>query len=238
MDRFWREQFDDLPRYLKLRRRRAREGSVRLLRYADDFVLLWNGTKQGAQALKECFATFLRDELHLELSAEKTLVTHADGGLDFLGSHARRCDNYGKPVLIIQPSRKSVERFKEEVRVLTDRATLSWDAEYLATRLNLHLKGWGSYYRYCSISRTASSLDCFIWGRVLYWLSKKYECGPRAAWTRYVKQVGGRKIIAVPRAGGGLLPVTFLRDFRVQRYPRLRRIPHPNLELDSQPRQS
>jgi hypothetical protein len=198
-------------------------------------VLLWNGTKQGAQALKERFATFLRDELHLELSAEKTLVTHADEGFDFLGYHARRCQDYGKPVLIIWPSRKSVQRFRDQVRAMTDRATLSWDAESLVTHLNLYLRGWGYYYRYCSISQAAKSLDYFVWSRVLYWLSKKHECGPRKTWLRYVRRVGGRNIIAVPRAGGGLLPVAFLRDIRVQRYPRLRRIPHPYLELDSQP---
>jgi group II intron reverse transcriptase/maturase len=237
MDRFWWEQFDSLSRYQKLRRRRAGGGSVRLLRYADDFVLLWNGTKQGAQALKERFATFLRDELHLELSAEKTLVTHADEGFDFLGFHARRCQDYGKPVLIIRPSRKSVKRFKEEVRALTDRAMLSWDAESLVTHLNLYLKGWGYYYRYCSISKLAASLDRFVWGRVLYWLCKKHQRGPRETWRQYVKRVGGRKVIAVPRAEGGRLPVAFVHDIRVQRYPRFRRIPHPYLVVDSQPGQ-
>ena len=235
MDRFWWEQFDSLSRYQKLRRRRTGGGSVRLLRYADDFMLLWNGTKQGAQALKERFASFLRDELHLELSAEKTLVTHADEGFDFLGFHARRCQDYGKPVLIIRPSRKSVQHFKEEVRALTDRATLSWDAEYLVTHLNLYLKGWGYYYRYCSISEVAASLDYFVWSRVLYWLCKKHQRGPREIWRQYVRRVGGRKVIAVPRAEGGPLPVAFMHDIRVQRYPRFRRIPHPYLVVDSQP---
>jgi RNA-directed DNA polymerase len=65
MDRFWWEQYGKLPSDQKWRRRLAGEGNVRLLRYADDFVLLWNGTKQGAQALKKHFATFLQNELHL-----------------------------------------------------------------------------------------------------------------------------------------------------------------------------
>jgi RNA-directed DNA polymerase len=235
MDRFWWEQYGRLSPHEKGRRRRDGEGNARLLRYADDFVLLWNGTKQGAQALKERFATFLRDELHLELSAEKTLVTHADEGLDFLGFHARRCNGYGGPVLIIRPSPKSVERFKEKVRALTDRALLSLDAESLVTHLNLYLKGWGYYYRYCSISKLAASLDRFVWGRVLYWLCKKHQRGPREIWRQYVKRVGGRKVIAVPRAEGGRLPVAFVHDIRVQRYPRFRRIPHPYLVADSQP---
>jgi len=234
MDRFWWEQYVALPKHRKRDRRQAGGGSVRLLRYADDFVLLWNGTKQGAYALKERFATFLRDELHLELSAEKTLVTHADEGFDFLGFHARRCQDYGKPALIVWPSRKSVQRLKNEVRALTDRAMLSWGAESLVTRLNLYLRGWGYYFRYCSISRLASSLDRFVWGRVFYWLCKKHGCGPRRTWVQYVKRVGGRSVLAVPRQEGGLLPVAFLRDIKVRRYPRLHRIPHPYLVAGSQ----
>ena len=235
MDRFWREQYEALPLTQKRQRREAGGGNVRLLRYADDFVLLWNGTKQGAQALKERFAAFLQDELHLELSAEKTLVTHADEGFDFLGFHARRYQGYDKPVLMIRPSQKSVRRFREQVRALTDRATLSWDTESLVTHLNLYLRGWGSYFRYCNFARVAASLDYFVWGRVLYWLCKKHQCGPREIWVQYVRRVGGRNVIAVPRAGGGLLPVVFLHDIKVQRYPRWRRIPHPYLVVDSRP---
>ncbi len=238
LDRFWWEQDGALPRRQKDKRRLAGGGNVRLLRYADDFVLLWNGTKQGAQALKERFAAFLRDELHLELSAEKTLVTHADEGFDFLGFHARRCHDYGKPALIIRPSRKSVQRFREQVRALTDRATLSWDAESLVTHLNLYLRGWGYYFRYCNFSRIAASLDHFVWGRVFHWLCKKYRRGLRRIWSQYVRNIGGRKVVAVPRQGGGLLPVAFLSDIKVQHYPKRRRIPHPYLVADSQPGQS
>jgi RNA-directed DNA polymerase len=238
MDRFWWEHYGSLSRSEKTKRRESGEGNARLLRYADDFVLLWNGTKRGAQALMERFGNFLQDELQLELSAEKTLVTHADEGFDFLGFHARRCHDYGRPVLIVWPSRKSVQRFREAVRAVTDRATLSRDAESLVTHLNLYLKGWGSHYRYCSISQLASSLDAFVWGRVLYWLSKKHKCGPRETWRRYVRRMGGRNVIAVPRQGGGLLPVALLRDIKVQRYPRMRRISHPYLVEDSQPGQS
>jgi group II intron reverse transcriptase/maturase len=232
MDRFWWEQYGALPRHQKNKcRRLAGGGNVRLLRYADDFVLLWNGSKQGAQALKERFAVFLQDDL--ELSAEKTLVTHADEGFDFLGFHARRVDGCGKPVLIIRPSRRSVQRFREQVRALTDRATLTWDAESLVTHLNLYLRGWGYYFHYCNFGRVAASLDRFVWGRVLYWLCKKHRCGARKTWVQYVRRVGGRKVIAVPRTEGGLLPVAHLSDIKVQRYPQYRRIPHPYLVADS-----
>ena len=50
---------------------------LRYVRYADDFVLGFIGPKAEAQQVKESLETFLRDSLKLELSKEKTLITHA-----------------------------------------------------------------------------------------------------------------------------------------------------------------
>ena len=50
---------------------------LRYVRYADDFVLGFIGPKAEAQQVKESLETFLRDTLKLELSQEKTLITHA-----------------------------------------------------------------------------------------------------------------------------------------------------------------
>jgi hypothetical protein len=50
---------------------------LKYCRYADDFILGFTGTKAEAQVIKQQLTTFLRDTLKLELSAEKTLITHA-----------------------------------------------------------------------------------------------------------------------------------------------------------------
>ena len=50
---------------------------LRYIRYADDFVLGFVGPKAEAKEIKEALETFLRDSLKLELSREKTLITHA-----------------------------------------------------------------------------------------------------------------------------------------------------------------
>ena len=56
------------------------------LRYADDTLFGLTGPRAEAEEIKERLTTFLRDELHLELSAEKTLITHArTGAAKFLG---------------------------------------------------------------------------------------------------------------------------------------------------------
>jgi len=51
------------------------------------------GTQEQAEQLKAEIASFLRSELKMELSAEKTLVTHVDDGLVFLGFQVRRVCN-------------------------------------------------------------------------------------------------------------------------------------------------
>jgi hypothetical protein len=50
---------------------------LRYARYADDHLLGFTGPKAEAEQIKDQVATFLRDELKLELNASKTLVTHA-----------------------------------------------------------------------------------------------------------------------------------------------------------------
>ena len=50
---------------------------LRYVRYADDFVLGFIGPKAEAEQIKESLATFLCESLKLELSGEKTLITHA-----------------------------------------------------------------------------------------------------------------------------------------------------------------
>jgi group II intron reverse transcriptase/maturase len=50
---------------------------LRYVRYADDFCLGFAGPKDEAEEIKQCLKTFLREQLKLELSEEKTLITHA-----------------------------------------------------------------------------------------------------------------------------------------------------------------
>jgi group II intron reverse transcriptase/maturase len=59
---------------------------LRYCRYADDHLLGFTGPKAEAEEIKQRLAEFLRDELRLELSASKTLITHArTGAARFLG---------------------------------------------------------------------------------------------------------------------------------------------------------
>src|SRR4051812_36243702 len=76
MDLYWWTHYGNLDRKVKERRRQAYQGNCALIRYADDWLLLTNGSKQEAYRLREEFQAFLAAVLQLELAVEKTHVTH------------------------------------------------------------------------------------------------------------------------------------------------------------------
>ena len=70
---------------------------LRYVRYADDFLLGFCGPKSEAEEIKTQLRDFLRDDLKLELSAEKTLITHASNErARFLGYDIRNQQDNGK----------------------------------------------------------------------------------------------------------------------------------------------
>jgi RNA-directed DNA polymerase len=75
--------------YERAKRRRHGLPNYRLARYADDWCLLVSGTKTHAEALRNEIAEVLT-RIGLRLSPEKTLITHIDEGLDFLGWRIQR----------------------------------------------------------------------------------------------------------------------------------------------------
>jgi RNA-directed DNA polymerase len=75
--------------YQRAKRRRNGLPNYRLVRYADDWVLAVSGTRAHAEALREEIAEVL-SRMGLRLSPDKTLITHVDEGLDFLGWRIQR----------------------------------------------------------------------------------------------------------------------------------------------------
>jgi Reverse transcriptase (RNA-dependent DNA polymerase) len=112
------------------RQKRRRQGlaNYRLIRYADDFVVLVTGEQEQAQALRVEVATVLAP-MGLRLSPEKTQVVHIDDGFDFLGFNIRRMRKRGshKRYVYTRPSAKAIASIKERIRTLTYRHTLHRD---------------------------------------------------------------------------------------------------------------
>ena len=75
--------------YQRARRKALGLPNHRLVRYADDWCLMVSGTRADAEELRKQAATVL-STMGLRLSPEKTLITHIDEGLDFLGATRSR----------------------------------------------------------------------------------------------------------------------------------------------------
>jgi RNA-directed DNA polymerase len=135
-------------------------------------------------------AKILAEDLKMELSLEKTLVTHVEAGFNFLGHHVRRVAWGGTRVGWTFPSKKSLDAIKHKVKSLTDRSTIYLSLRELLLRLNPVLRGWSHYFRYDCSKRTLAYVDHFTWWRVFRWLRKKH---PKRTW-EYLKKryCGGR----------------------------------------------
>ena len=172
-------------------RRRARgHPSYRMVRYADDFMVLVHGTRAQAEAIKETAATLLRDQLRLTLSPEKTRITHVDDGFDFLGFRIVRLPRPGRASAAFSfPSRSAVNRLRHRIKTLTGRFTTSLSLDALLHALNPVLRGWTNYYRHAASKRCFAYLDHYLWTRLVLWLRKKH---PRLTWKQVRRQYWGR----------------------------------------------
>ncbi len=107
------------------RARRLRHGraNFRLVRYADDWCLMIKGTQSDAEALREEIAEVL-STMGLRLSPDKTLVTHIDEGLDFLGWHIQRRRKQGtkRYYVYVHPAKRPCRRPRGRSRRCADRS--------------------------------------------------------------------------------------------------------------------
>jgi len=170
LDWYIAAKWDLLKDYEKAKRRRSNTACpMYIVRYADDFVIAIKGNADMGEAVKLDVAAFLKRELGLDLSAEKTLVSPVESGFDFLSFNIRRY----KRTALTKPSRKAIERFKMNVR---ERIKTGFSNGQPAgiIYLNRYLIGWGAHYRRASSSDTFRRLDHFVWQAVWHWAERAY----------------------------------------------------------------
>jgi len=201
LDAWWHRNWGDLTQNQKRwRREKGRrdgtgEGSVLYWRYADDFILLTNGTKMYAYQVREQLCQFLKDELHLELNMEKTKVTHVSDGLDFLGFHVQwMTPPRNKPWLRITPSDKNIQRFKAKIRDMTASYRGHDAPDQKIAAINMITSGWINYYRYCNAKAIAHKLDFWVNQRLIKWANRKHNKGVRYVLRLYrTRQIEGNR---------------------------------------------
>jgi RNA-directed DNA polymerase len=165
----WHESMAD-PQARRRRRQRG-EGNWRLVRYADDWVVLISGTHEHAVSLRQRAEEVLAS-LGLRLSESKTKITHLDEGIDFLGFHIQRKNKRGteKRYTYTHPSAKALKGIRQRVRERTRRGT--GEPAEVVKRINGQLRGFCNYFRFAVSKRAFGSLEWQSLGRVSRWLRK------------------------------------------------------------------
>jgi RNA-directed DNA polymerase len=172
-DQQWRQDMG--TPYRRAKRRKLGVGNWRLIRFADDFVVMADGQRHHVEALREEVATVLA-QLGLRLSPDKTRVVHINEGFTFLGFDIRRMRKRGtqRYYVYTKPSKKAIQAIKDKVKEKTYRSTRHMDPDELLTGINRTLVGWARYFRYGVSKAIFSSVDHYAWGRIMRWLRAKH----------------------------------------------------------------
>jgi len=163
------------PSWTRAKRRREGVPAYRLVRYADDFVVMVAGTRADTEALWPELGGVL-GPMGLSLSVEKSGICHIDEGFDFLGFRIQRRSWHGRPgkrAIYTYPSKRSLATVIGKVRMLTRRARHRTLADLLRA-INPVLRGWCSYFRHGASKRVFCYLDHFTWWRIVSWLRKRH----------------------------------------------------------------
>lgn len=159
---------------------------VNLIRYADDFIITAKNKPLIEEQIIPVVESFLQKR-GLQLSEEKSKITHIKEGFDFLGQTIR---NY-KDKVIIKPSKASVQSFKNRIKT-TVKSARGLPAHALIAKLNPVIRGWANYHKACCAKHTFYKLSCFIYHQIKRWCRRSH--GNKGRWwiyNRYFKQYGG-----------------------------------------------
>ncbi|WP_227837059.1 group II intron reverse transcriptase/maturase [Nocardia aurantia] len=171
-------------------RRRKGLPAWRIVRYADDFLVLVHGTQDDAEAMREQVGQVI-SPLGLRLSPEKTRVRHLSEGVDFLGFRIqwRRKRGSGKWFVYTFIGDRPIRSLKTKVRALTHRQSQQ-GLGYVIMRLNQILRGWSNYFKHAVAKSRFDALQHFVWQRVIRMLQTRHRWSWHDIRRRYTTRTG------------------------------------------------
>jgi RNA-directed DNA polymerase len=177
------------PEWQRHKRRKEGKSNFLYVRYADDFVVLCNGTKAQALEMKEELKHVL-DQMGLKLSEEKTKITHITEGFTFLGYQViREVGGREKMVPKVLIPDSAIKRYQHAIRRILAPNTTSESTVAKIHATNQLTRGWCQYYR-----NTGSPTDVFgklshelIW-EMTHWLGRKYKISAPEVMKRYKRE--------------------------------------------------
>lgn len=147
---------------------KIRRDQVNFIRYADDFVVTARTKETLEQIVKPAVVAFLA-ERGLELSEQKTTITHIEAGFNFLGQNVRKYRNK----LVIKPAKEGLKALVQKTRAHI-KGMLGQKAETLIKTLNPIIRGWANYHRYIGCSEAFWTADRIINYQLLRWARRTH----------------------------------------------------------------
>jgi RNA-directed DNA polymerase len=205
-----------------------RKYKVHLIRYADDFIITGASKDLLENEVKPLVEQFLK-ERGLELSHEKTRITHVANGFDFLGQTVRkfRC---GK--VIIKPSKRSIKTFLGKIRETIDNSG-SMTCGEMIQRLNQQIKGWTMFHRSVASKSTFTYVDSRIFRMVWQWCRRRHR-NKSAEWIKkkYFKRMEHRHwvftgVLRDRKGNGWPIHMMAAAKVRIVRHTKIRKEVNP-----------
>lgn len=197
---------------------------VNMVRYADDFIITGISKEVLENEVKPLVENFLQIR-GLELSQEKTRITHIDEGFDFLGWNVRKYNG----TILIKPSKKNVKTFLNKIRGIIKGNKTAKQVD-LINQLNPVIRGWANYHKTQVAKQTFASVDKEIWKALWRWAKRRHlNKGTRWIKDKYFKAMGTRTWVfateSEPMKSKGTPPMTTLikaNDTKIKRHIKIK----------------
>lgn len=166
-DKYWAERYGSLGR---------------LVRYADDFVIICRTKRAAQEALR--MVKHIMSRVKLPLHPSKTrLVARGREGCDFLSFHFHKMKSKKPHKLVpyLWPGQKAMKAVRRKIRDITTRKRLRNPLTAVIKYLNRVIRGWRNSFRIGNSTRKLQQLDRYVRQRLRQWM--RSQRGSRGQWS-------------------------------------------------------
>ncbi|HCD2099767.1 TPA: group II intron reverse transcriptase/maturase [Klebsiella pneumoniae] len=201
---------------------------VNYVRYADDFIITGISKELLEDEVKPLVEAFMA-ERGLQLSPEKTVITHISEGFDFLGQNVRKY--HGK--MLIKPAAKGLRNHLQKIRQIVKRNAASKQGD-LIRQLNPVLRGWANYHRHIVAKETFGYIDYRVWKLLWRWSCRRHG-NRNKYWVKqkYFHSVASENwVFQSVDADNGLKRLVSCKDIPIKRHIKIRSEANPYDPVD------
>jgi RNA-directed DNA polymerase len=183
--------------------------SPKVIRYADDFVIIYKD-KDVIEDSKIEVAKWLAG-VGLELKDSKTEIRHSSEGFDFLGFTIRQFDTSLNKIgfkTIVKPSKKSVLRHSRALKLVLRQLTTA-PVDSVIKEVNPIIRGWSNYFKTVSSRKTFERCDDMLNHQLRRWVDRRHHSGKRGykkkSYGKYFRTISGNQWRFVSTKGNFLM---------------------------------